>query len=214
MLKNGRIANVPRWGHDGVVVTDLELAKHKARPEPGVITTPMYPVTIEVARKPDIIQIMNLINCENLRSGAVLKVDFMDVRDWVEKKLSLLAKLDDEVIAHQSASELRQDGWIELRAAVVKREYRDRGINDVLLRLQIEYLLERNPEATLCALKNGSSGGVGSLLSAGFREIPAESAPKELFEIGGDQRWAIYVLTAEDYMRKNGLLESVRTVEA
>jgi N-acetylglutamate synthase-like GNAT family acetyltransferase len=165
---------------------------------------------IEVARKPDIPRIMNLVNIEHLKSDALLEIDIKETSRWIEDGLSIVARLDEDIIAHQSAQVWPQSGWIEIRAAVVKEEFRNKGIFGKMVRFQVETILDSDPSATICTVKNKKSRGNRVLESIGFREVPPESVPQEIFTIGEGQEWRVFVLTAESYDRGKALLAGAR----
>lgn len=154
-------------------------------------------VCISPSTEKDIPKIMEIINDEAKRSGAVLHVFEDEVKGWIKEGLSFVAKTHSgEIIGHHAAFAWPESGWVELRAAVVLPEYRGNGVNGKLKDAIIDAILEKNPEATIVSVKNKSSSGRHILGEIGFKQIGQSDAPQELFGIGPiGEAYDIYVLT-------------------
>ncbi len=166
-------------------------------------------VHVAPSTEKDIPKIMEMINTEAKRSGAVLPVFEDEVKAWINQGMSFIAKTESgEIVGHHSASPAwPQSGWIELRAAVVLPEYRGNGINAQLKEAIIDAIIAHSPTATIVSVKNKSSNGRQVLGEMGFTKIPQSEAPKELFEIGPvGEAYDIYVYTPS----KDNVKELVR----
>ena len=148
----------------------------------------------------DINRIVEFINEEYKRSGAVLPVSRDDVAGWVDRNNSIIAVNGDGVVkAHQAVSLWPISGVFEFRSAVVAPRNRNQGINYWMKRLIIEELVHRSEDSIIqiISLKNKKSGGSGTLKALGFKVIPEHEIPKEMLSIGGEQDWKAYKLIKE-----------------
>jgi N-acetylglutamate synthase-like GNAT family acetyltransferase len=140
---------------------------------------------VRKAKDGDTTEIINLINGESERSGAVLKVNVANVSGWIENGLSLIAKAEGgEIVGHLSAYIWAESGWIELRSSVVKPEFRGNGISSTLTRQMLKTIARRYGKRTLVAFINRAGKANGILGTLGFSEADYDSLPKELFSIG------------------------------
>ncbi|MDE1873975.1 MAG: GNAT family N-acetyltransferase [Candidatus Micrarchaeota archaeon] len=150
----------------------------------------------------DIPKILELVDAEAKGSGAVLEINANELTKWIGKGNSFVASVNDQIIGHSAIDIWPESGWAELRASVVKSEFRGHGVYTKLTKVRIQKLLVENPDVTIVVLKNKESSGSGILDSLGFKTIPKPEAPKELFSIGGDQEWKIFVAAKKDINEK------------
>jgi N-acetylglutamate synthase-like GNAT family acetyltransferase len=161
---------------------------------------PESAMRFKISDQTDINGIMKFINKEYERSGAVLPVSRDDVAGWVNSGNSIIAVNGDGVVkAHQAVSLWPISGVFEFRSAVVAPESRRQGINYWMKRLIIEELVHRSEDSIIqiISLKNGKSGGSGTLRALGFKVIQEHEIPKEMLSIGGEQEWKAYKLIKE-----------------
>ncbi len=157
--------------------------------------------TVVQTKKEDIPKIVDMINTEFKKSGAVLHVTIEEVAGWVNSGLSFVAKTQQgEIAGHSTAHIWPKSGWAELRAATVSEEYRGNGINKQLKSAVIDAIAKKNA-TTMVALKNSSSGGHAELDSRGFIHVEHSDIPTaikdELLSIGKGQKWDIYTCTLD-----------------
>lgn len=146
--------------------------------------------SIQTATKEHIPDIVELINNQHAANKSVLLVSTEEVAEWVNKGHSRIAvSSEGKVIGHQSLDIWPESGWGELRACVVTPDFQGRGINSHFTRTFIDGSIPG--VETFVVLKNCSSKGTGTFTGSGFTEIPEAEAPKELFTIGGEQKWTI-----------------------
>ena len=141
--------------------------------------------SISRAKQLDISSIVELVNSEAHRSGAVLEVDAEKIGEWVRSGISLVAKdAQGIVIGHEAAYKWPQSGWVELRSLVVSVAWRGNGISSALTKGLIEEIREKFGAPVVVAFTNKAGTGHGTLESVGMAEIRYEDVPKELFTIG------------------------------
>ncbi len=138
---------------------------------------------IRSATNKDISSIVRLVNNENKRSNAVLRISAGDVQRWIENGLSLVAVQEGRIVAHEALDIWPLSGWAELRSAVVLERFRGKGLGYAITVRLIEVYLKRKPDALFIALKNRNERGIGILKSLGFADIDIRSVPGELFTI-------------------------------
>jgi len=138
--------------------------------------------------KGDIPSIVEIINEEAARSGAVLTVDSQKVKRWIDSGISLLAKSDGKIIGHMAANRWPISGMVELRSSVVRPEYRGKGVSSTLTKGVIAQIGKKYGKPSLVAFINKAGNGRGILEALGFRETDYESVPRELFSIGPKYR--------------------------
>lgn len=159
----------------------------------------------KIPDRSDIAQVVRFINDEYARSGAVLPVSRDDVAGWVNEGNSIIAlNGKGEIKAHQAVSLWPITEIFEFRSAVVAPENRKQGINYWMKRLMIEEIVQRSEKdvVRIISLKNGKSGGSGTLKALGFGIIPKHEIPKEMLSIGGEQEWKAYMLTITKECRR------------
>ncbi len=156
----------------------------------------------------DLKGIVELINAEAKKSGAVLLVSEKEVGVWIKSGLDFVAKDESgKIIGHQSAAIWPESGWIELRAGVVLPEFRGNGVNSKLKVAIINEIESKFPGATIVSLKNNVSGGRGTVAELGFHKVQQSEAPEELFKIGPKgENYDVYVYTTK--IAEKGLLRS------
>lgn len=140
-------------------------------------------ISIRFARPGEVKEIVKLINEENARSEAVMKVTEEGIRKWVNNKHSLVAISEGRIIGHQALNFWPECGWMELRSAVVDKTHRGKGIGYKMTKILIDTAIRQKPEMTVIGIKNKTERGNGILLSLGFEEIKLEEVPAELFTI-------------------------------
>jgi len=140
-------------------------------------------VSIILARKGQIEDIIKLINKEHWRSNAVMQVTKRGVSRWVKDKRSVVAVTNGIVVGHQALNLWPKSKWAEFRSAVVDERFRGQGIGYKMTKKLIGDFMKGNRQATFVSIKNKTERGNGILLDLGFREISLEDVPKELFTI-------------------------------
>lgn len=162
---------------------------------------PMAQITIEKPTEGDIPAIIGMVSAEAKSTGALLPVSSDTLRGWISSGLSYVAKHSGTVVGHEAAHIWPKSGWIELRSAVVKPEYRGMGIGSRMSAALLEDLRKEHCRSTVVAFTNMAGKGKGILKAHGFREIGREGVPEELFTIGPKHRgksefgYKIFVLT-------------------
>lgn len=152
-------------------------------------------ITLRMAERQDVPKIVELINEEGTRTGAVLSVNSREVEGWISKHSSAVAvDMSGRIVAHQGVFRWPGCGMFELRAAVVKPEFRGNGINFLMKELVINKITERQNPATFISLKNGASNGAGILFALGFEKMPDSEIPKEVLDLDKGQQWTAYKL--------------------
>jgi N-acetylglutamate synthase-like GNAT family acetyltransferase len=156
--------------------------------------------------------VVRLINKEAARSGAVLKVGDGEVSQWSKDGLSMVVLNGGKVIGHQAMYIWPESKWAEFRAAVVEPEFRGHNINFHVKQAFLDMCIEKHPQIeAFVGLKNGESRGWGIFEALGFKRIPTEQVPGELFEIGIGQTWHALYLSPADYKTyKVQLAQTVR----
>ncbi len=155
----------------------------------------------------DITSVIGLIDAEHKRSGAVLEVEKHMLSEWVSKGHSAVVAVNRRIVAHQAIHVWQGLGLAELRAAVVHPSYRNNGFAYELTLLLMERVRRAPDVKDFVVLKNESANGDGMLHGLGFIEVargqPDElikkGLPAELFSIGGNQSWKIFMLPIEEY---------------
>lgn len=138
-------------------------------------------ISIEPTKKEDIPAVLELVKSS---PDALLTVDEPEVEAWVDQGHSFVAKtIDGQVIGHQAAMIWPQSGWVEVRAAVVKPEYRGMGINTEMKKMIVKKLKSDKLEITIVGFTEAASKSRGILQKMGFTEIPLEQTPDEFFSI-------------------------------
>lgn len=145
-------------------------------------------VSIRRARSADVSRIVELVNGESERSGALLKITNATVENWLKNGLSLVAKSQDGIIGHIACHEWPKSAWIELRSSVVAIEYRGNGISSMLNKQLLREISKKFGKRTLVAFTNKAGSGKGILVGAGFVNAEYENLPRELFTIGPHYR--------------------------
>lgn len=145
-------------------------------------------VTIGNAAYPDLPEILSLINREAASTGALLQVSKEELHKWIKSGLSVVARANGEVVAHEAAYIWPQSGWAELRAAIVKPEFRGRGIGSIISKRLIKRLKRHKKAITIVAFGNVNSKNKAWLKCLGFYKIKYEDTPRELFTIGPKYR--------------------------
>lgn len=140
-------------------------------------------VSIEIAKPKHIEAIIDLVNAENRRSEALMKVNEDTVKGWVESRNSVVAVSNGKVVGHEALNIWPKCGWAELRSAVVLKEFRGQGIAYKMTKLLMDNFLKKNPNATFVGIKNKTERGNGILLDLGFKEVSLIDIPEELFTI-------------------------------
>ncbi len=135
------------------------------------------------AQKKDVHKIVRLINCENKRSGAVMKVTPGGVMKWIESRHSVIGMCNGRIVAHEAMNVWPRSGWVELRSLVVSEGFRGQGIGYSLTKMLIDSYRKKKRKGVFVALKNRTEKGNGILVDLGFREIDIYSVPMELFTI-------------------------------
>lgn len=140
-------------------------------------------ISIKFANLGNLKDIVKLINEENERSGAVMKVTPIIVRKWIRNRHCAIAISEGRVIGHEALNVWPRSGWAELRSAVVEGGFRGQGIGYRLTKMLIDAYKKENANAVLVSLKNKTEKGNGILKGLGFREIDIHTVPMELFTI-------------------------------
>lgn len=161
-------------------------------------------ITIELTRKEEIPDVLLLVKSA---PDALLNVDEHDVEAWIDQGYSFVAKtIDGQIIGHQAAMIWPKSGWIEVRAAVVKPEYRGIGINTEMKKIMVEKLKSDKLGVTIVGFTEAASKSRGILQRMGFTEIPLEQTPDEFFSVcpetcvkktGTDCGCKVFVLSTE-----------------
>ncbi len=152
-------------------------------------------LTLRMAEKRDIPEIVNLINGEGCRTGAVLQVNSQEIEGWVSERRSAVAiDVSGNIVAHQGAFRWPGCGMFELRSAVVEPKLRGNGINFSMKKLVIDEIAKGQNTATFIALKNSASGGTGILFALGFEKMPDSEIPDEVLDLDKGQQWKAYKL--------------------
>lgn len=145
------------------------------------IKVPKYPenVVITQADMNNVDDIVELINEESRRSGAVGRVSHDTVADWIKNGVSAIAVHKGRIIGHRASHFISEIEWAEQRAAVIKPEFRRKGIGYRLAVRSIDACIEKYPGVTTflsIVLENGS--GLGILRELGFVEIDPSCLPE------------------------------------
>lgn len=165
-------------------------------------------VKIRLAEQRDVDRILSMINAEASVSGAVDRVTKDTLRGWVALGNSYVAEGPGGVIVGHRAVFLINNGWAELRSAVVDNAYRGNGVGYKLAEALLDGFIRNNPEVKyIVSVKNEASNGRGILLALGFEKSPRNNALDSMLSIPNEERWELYVLDAGRYRLK----ESVRS---
>lgn len=144
---------------------------------------------VELSKRIDIPKIVRLVNEESRRSGAVLLITSGEVKKWIGKGMSFVAKTEDNKIAgHLSGYVWPKSEWIEIRSVVVRPELRGNGISSKLTRKMLGLIKRKFGKRTLVAFTNKAGTGQGVFIAAGFTEANYDTLPRELFSIGPEYR--------------------------
>jgi N-acetylglutamate synthase-like GNAT family acetyltransferase len=182
------------------VKTFMAMIDRNARSESGV--------RIRLATQRDVDKILFMINAEASVSGAVDRVTEDMLKGWVALGNSYVAEGQGGTIVGHRAVLLINNGWAELRSAVVDNAYRGNGVGYKLAEALLDGFIRNNPEIKyIVSVKNEASNGRGILLAIGFEKIPRNNALDSMLSIPNEERWELYVLDAERYRLK----ESVRS---
>lgn len=142
---------------------------------------PKTQINIELTKKEYIPAVLELIGSS---PDALLSVDEHEIEGWIDQGYSFVAKtIDGRIIGHQSAVVWPQSGWVEVRAAVVKPEYRGWGINTEMKKMIVNMIKSDKPGVTIAGFTEAASKSRGILQRMGFTEIPLEQTPDEFFSI-------------------------------
>lgn len=138
-------------------------------------------VAIREATSEDIQDILNLIA---LSPDALLSVTIAELQSWIDLGMSLVAINEDgEIIGHQAAAQWPESHWVEMRAAIVKEDYRGQGINTLMKHKMTEIIAALIGNATLIGFTEKASGSRGILQKQGYDEIPLPDTPEEFFSV-------------------------------
>jgi len=138
-------------------------------------------VAIREATSEDVQDILNLIA---LSPDALLSVTIAELQSWIDQGMSLVAISDEgEIIGHQAASQWPESHWVEMRAAVVKPEFRGQGINTLMKRKMTEIIASLIGNSTLVGFTEAASKSRGILQKQGYGEIALPDTPDEFFSV-------------------------------
>ncbi len=170
---------------------------------------PIPKFKITPSKEGDVSQIMDLVNGESGRSGALLKITEDDVKGWIHDGFSYVARYKKgEIVGHLSAHLWPKSQWVELRSSIVKPEFRGLGISSSLCSRIIKAINRKYGKKVLVAFTNQAGRGKGILVAMGFHEAEYDELPKELFTIGPAFRgkkefgYKIFILT-EKFPQRN-----------
>lgn len=141
----------------------------------------------------DIPTILRLVGNEAKKTGMVLELSWEELLKWVERGHSLVATVNGKIVGHLAVNVWSTSKWTEIRSTVVDDEYRGKGIYTSLLAEMVKIIFEDGLASNVVILKDRATRGSGVLESIGFDEKQMASVPEELFSIGGDRDWKIYV---------------------
>ncbi len=132
-------------------------------------------ITLSRALDCDAPAILDLVNRESRRSGAVLKVSNQQVSQWIRNGSSFVA-IDSAipaVVAHMAV--VKWPGCYEMRSVVVDGAYRGMGIYTSMSDAVISSIFDTDPHATVVMIKNENSGGADLIKKQGFVEVPLKN---------------------------------------
>lgn len=137
--------------------------------------------SIGLTQESDVQSVVELIqSCPE----ALLPVAAEQVSEWVSQGHSLVAKIDSgEVIGHQAVAIWPQSGWYEVRSAIVKPEFRGKGVNTKMKIAMINQVRKVDPLATIVGVTETASQSRGILQKLGFQEIPLNELNSEFFTV-------------------------------
>ena len=141
-------------------------------------------VSIRFAKPSQAGKIAKLINRESKKSGAVMEVTEDEVKRWIKNRNSVVAMHGGVVIGHEALNVWPECGWVELRSAVVKAEFRGKGIGYMLAKKLISRHMKKNRTITFISIKRDAGKGAGILSALGFEEVSMDEIPGELFSVG------------------------------
>lgn len=138
---------------------------------------------IESTKKEHIPAVLELVESE---PAALLPVPREELLAWIEKGHSVVLKAGEQIIGHQAVGIWPKSGWVELRAAVVKSEFRGNGLNTWMKQVLIEIMQKESNEVTFVGFTEKESMSRGIFKNLGFSEIPLSETPAEFFLICPD----------------------------
>jgi N-acetylglutamate synthase-like GNAT family acetyltransferase len=143
-------------------------------------------VTIKLAGTANVGQILKLIAGEAKASGAVTRIGKAELDKWISNGLSYVAIHDGQVIGHEGANVWPQSRFVELRSAVVNKEYRGRGIGEKLNGRLMLKLHSKYGGWHAIAFVNSAARSRGMLERAGFAATPAGALPESYVRENGN----------------------------
>jgi N-acetylglutamate synthase-like GNAT family acetyltransferase len=179
-------------------------------------------VRISRATLDDVKKIVELINEEHMRSGALLRVCEEDVAEWIRLNLSFVARMDGRIVGHSAATLWPQSGWYELRGQVVQPAHRGEGIYNHMTRRQIREIFKESRGRTIVSMKY-TMKGASLLETLGFKlmgygtsdELVKQGIPAEFFHIGPQNRpLRAWTLVWENYASAARLKASAKAPRA
>ncbi len=137
--------------------------------------------TIDIATVGDAVAILGLIA---QAPDALLTVTALEIQDWIKAGHSLVAKNSaGKVIGHQGLAFWPESGVTELRSAYVDPNYRRQGTNKSMKIKMMEISQQQYPGVPIIGFTESASKSRGILVDLGFKELPLDQVPDELFSI-------------------------------
>lgn len=141
----------------------------------------MSDFVIVPTQREDIPDVLSLIQSV---PDALVSVKEIEIESWIDKGFSLVAKdKKGSIIGHQSAYVWPESGWVEVRSAIVKPEFRGRGINTEMKKMMIARIRNQNPDAVIIGFTEAASKSRGILQKLGFVDYSLADMPEEFFTI-------------------------------
>lgn len=158
----------------------------------------------------DVEKIVEIVNAESERSGALLKVTEAQVGEWVRNGLSFVAvdESTGRISAHMAVKEWPK--CHEIRSVVVHPEYQGMGIYATMTMAIVESIFSSNVDTSIVEIKNEKSQGLGFLARLGFTDVPLSRATELGLVLQNEFGRHAHLLTYGGYQMMMGITEALR----
>ncbi len=129
----------------------------------------------------DVDSIHTMIKNEAHESGAVVAVRRSTIRKWIRDGLSFVATIDGKIIGHEGANMWKKSKCLEMRSAIVLKQYRGLHIGNGINTHLIGHLRKNYRGWRAIAFVNSAAKSRGMLQREGFVKIDNAELPQEFF---------------------------------
>lgn len=167
-------------------------------------------VVARFAEQKDLERIVNMINTEVVRSGALAPVSKDRVLPWILNRTSMVAveALEGTIIGHMAVD--RWEGCWEIRSVVVDDGFKGRGVYAKLTNAVISALFDMDPSTPIFEIKNDKSNGFHLIEELGFRKVDISEALNLGVKLKKPADWSAFKLTCDDYHKRLALCAMLR----